>query len=123
MNLIDCRWDARKEAVFPDGSRIVPGPGRAKFLQEAKGGRALVFGIRPEHAGITAFPVENGLKGKVWVVEPTGAESFVTVSLEGVKLVVRAPADFSLVPGSDVYLVPDPGRVYFFDPDTGNRIR
>jgi multiple sugar transport system ATP-binding protein len=75
-------------------------------------------GLRPEHITVSVGPAPDGaLAGRVYVVEPMGAETWVTVELGGERIVGRAPADFSARSGDLAWLTFDRGRVLFFDAD------
>jgi multiple sugar transport system ATP-binding protein len=77
----------------------------------------VTIGIRPEHVAL----VEDGkrvLSGSVYVVEPMGAEAFVTVDVgEDVRITARAAADVAVHPGERVHLAWDASRLLRFDRD------
>ncbi|MHB8876446.1 MAG: ABC transporter ATP-binding protein, partial [Myxococcaceae bacterium] len=94
----------------------------------AKGypGRELLVGVRPEDLSVSrgAAP-EGALGGSVYLVEPLGAESFVTVELTrapGTRLVARAPASFEAGSGEAVWLRLDAARLHLFDAASGERL-
>jgi multiple sugar transport system ATP-binding protein len=86
-------------------------------------GRAVVIGARPEDlaVGLGAAP-EGAVAGRVYVVEPMGAETWVTVEVAGERVIGRAPADFSARSGELVWMKHDEGKVLLFDARTERRI-
>jgi multiple sugar transport system ATP-binding protein len=71
---------------------------------------AEVYGIRPEHLTIAA----NGVPATVVVVEPTGSETHVLVTLGSAEasLVLRDRID--LEPGQPVHIAPDRAKLHLF---------
>ncbi|TQF11473.1 ABC transporter ATP-binding protein [Myxococcus llanfairpwllgwyngyllgogerychwyrndrobwllllantysiliogogogochensis] len=81
----------------------------------------VVLGLRPEHLVVTAQGDESpgALTGLVYLVEPMGAESWVTVDVAGEQLVARAPGDFRAASGTPVSLRFDASKLRRFDAKTG----
>ncbi len=81
-------------------------------------GRAVVYGIRPEHLHIA----DAGLTGRVAVVEPTGSETHVVLRFDGKDMtaVFRNRVDFA--PGATITLAPNPAASHLFDNATGQRL-
>jgi multiple sugar transport system ATP-binding protein len=78
---------------------------------------------RPRHPRAPAGTAEIGLRGRIWVVEPLGAETLVTVELDGgARIVCRAEPAFEGRAGDAAAVAVDPARLHFFDPDTGERL-
>ncbi len=84
----------------------------------ANDGRAVTFGVRPEHFTIAG----DGVEAEVIVIEPTGSETQVVAKMAGhdVVAIFRERYDFS--PGQKVKLKPQANVVHLFDKDTGKRI-
>jgi multiple sugar transport system ATP-binding protein len=76
-------------------------------------GRALV-GFRPEHAELGA----DGLAGEIYVVEPLGNETLVTVRVGDDLVNVRAGADFARPVGERCGVRPAGRHVHVFDAET-----
>jgi multiple sugar transport system ATP-binding protein len=74
-------------------------------------------GVRPEHVRIGV----GALLARVEVVEPAGNETYVHLSVDGHRLVVRAAADVRPAVGSEVP-VSLADELHFFDPETGERV-
>jgi multiple sugar transport system ATP-binding protein len=75
--------------------------------------RATSAGIRPQ--ALTLSPVREMCRGRVDVVEPMGAETFVYVQVGGGTLVARAEPTTGLSVGDEVGLGVAPSRVHLFD--------
>ncbi len=109
------RENGRVAAVSRDGT-VLPLP-EGIALEE---GRELVYGIRPEH--LTLVADSAGVPAEVVVVEPTGAETMLVMTMAGgpAHAVFRERHEFR--PGETVRLMPDLERVHLFDRATGQRI-
>ena len=77
-------------------------------------GAGVTIGLRPEHVSLVS---EGGdAAGVVYVVEPMGPESFVTVDLgDGVHVTARAAADVAVRAGDRVRLAWEHARLLRFD--------
>ncbi|HEX2332356.1 MAG TPA: ABC transporter ATP-binding protein, partial [Burkholderiales bacterium] len=75
----------------------------------AAAGRTL--GIRPEHIRIG----NDGVAATVASAEYHGADTIVTAQVNGASLLVRAPGQVDLAPGSQVRLGWEPAAVHIFD--------
>jgi multiple sugar transport system ATP-binding protein len=72
------------------------------------------LGFRPEHAELGA----DGLAGEIYVVEPLGNETLVTVRVGEDLVNVRAGADFARPVGERCAVRPAGRHVHLFDPET-----
>ncbi|MDO8681836.1 MAG: sn-glycerol-3-phosphate ABC transporter ATP-binding protein UgpC [Acidobacteriota bacterium] len=82
-------------------------------------GKAVLLGVRPEHIVIDR---EAGVPAEVWVVEPTGAETHLVVSLGGAQVTCVLKERISLQEGQTVPLAFDASLCHFFDPQTTLRL-
>ncbi len=88
---------------------FVDGPEAAKYNAHA-------IGVRPEHFKLATTPTSGTWKGKVGVAEQLGSDTFLHVHVEGLGLMtIRTDGDQTFSHGDDVYLTPDPTRIYRFD--------
>jgi multiple sugar transport system ATP-binding protein len=78
-------------------------------------------GIRPEHLELRLGQV-GPLNGRVYLIEPMGADAWVTVELAGERLVARCEGSLTARVGEHAALSFDPARLLWFDADTGQRI-
>ncbi len=117
MNILDVD---RVDGTLSIGEMRVPlEPDVAAALADAPGTRFAV-GIRPEHLAVS----DEGLPGKVAVVEELGSESFLHIEIEHegetVDLVVRAAGETEIDRGDNVH-VSVIGATHVFGPD-GERV-
>jgi sn-glycerol 3-phosphate transport system ATP-binding protein len=77
----------------------------------------LQLGVRPEHIRIS----DRGVEAKVNHIEYFGADTIIGATIGNAPLLVRAPGQLSLVPGSRIQLGWDPSDQYYFDAQTGLR--
>jgi multiple sugar transport system ATP-binding protein len=86
-------------------------------------GKEQLLGLRPENVTIGAGAAPDGaIDGVVYVAEPTGAETWVTLDARGERVTGRAPADFAPRSGDAAWLRFERGRVLRFDRGSGRRI-
>jgi len=88
-------------------------------------GQNIYYGIRPEHFQIsrqTANTEYSGLTGVVKVVEPTGPETHVYLTLAGQELCAITRDRLDLRPGDEIQLQPDMSQVHLFDGESKNAI-
>jgi multiple sugar transport system ATP-binding protein len=72
-------------------------------------------GVRPEHVLIARD--KGTWKGRVGVAEHLGSDTFLHVHVDGIGLMtVRTSGEIDFTHGDDVWLTPDPARLYRFDP-------
>jgi multiple sugar transport system ATP-binding protein len=120
MNLLPAtlrRSGGEASIELADGSRL-PAP-RDSLASAATDGQAVIFGTRPEHLVLVDG---NGIATQVAVVEPTGADTFVSCRHSGRELAVVFRDRHDFVPGSTIHLQPDLDRAHLFDAGTGRRL-
>ncbi len=95
-------------------------------LQEVEGetldGREVILGIRPEQIGVGTGSGQPSLRAEVEVVEPTGPDTMVFVTLNQTKVCVRLPPDAAPAPGASLDLQFEPDKVLLFDAQSGERL-
>ena len=82
------------------------------------GGRDLVYGIRPEHIRVA----ENGIAGRVGLVEGTGSEIYAKLDCMGEDIACLFRERLDIRFGDTVSIAIDPASVHLFDRETGKRI-
>ena len=83
---------------------------------------AAKLGFRPEHAAMVAAGAANSLRGEVYVVEPLGNETLITIAIGDELVNLRAAAGVEPVIGSPVGIEPDRAHLHLFDATTGAAI-
>ncbi|MFF0947934.1 ABC transporter ATP-binding protein [Rhizobium leguminosarum] len=104
-----------------DGKKIVvTDQGIALPLADtnADEGRAVTYGIRPEHITIG----EEGVPVEVSVFEPTGSETLIFGRTGGVPIDALIRERIEVDPGRTMYFHIDPRRAHIFDRETGQRL-
>ena len=84
----------------------------------ANDGRAMVYGIRPEHIDL----VDDGLDAEVVVIEPTGSETQLFARLGGQEIVAIFRERHEFAPGMKIRLKPRAQLAHLFDASSGQRI-
>jgi multiple sugar transport system ATP-binding protein len=110
MNVLDGEV---ADGVFRHSSGELPLPG-----VPARG--PVTLGFRPEHAELGA--PGSGFAGEIYVVEPLGNETLVTVRAGDALVNVRAGADFARPVGEACTLHPQPRQVHVFDRESGEAL-
>ena len=77
------------------------------------------LGFRPEHASLTDVGAPGTLRAEIYVVEPLGNETLVTVKVADALVNLRAAAGFERPIGEACAVRPEPEHLRLFDSDTG----
>jgi multiple sugar transport system ATP-binding protein len=95
---------------------------RPEALAQKPARDGLLLGIRPENieVGLGEAP-ENAVRGELYLVEPMGAETFVTVSIGAERIRARAEAGFEARSGATAWVRPDMARAIWFDVTSSRR--
>ena len=126
MNIIECEVTENNGVRYGViGDSRLPLPANP----ELQVGQKLYYGIRPEHFQIakTTTPADNqgsadSLIGTVKVVEPTGPEIHVYLTLAGQDLCAITRDRLELKPGDEIHLQPEIPRVHLFHAESKNAI-
>lgn len=81
-------------------------------------GHTVDYGIRPEHIKIT----EHGLKATLSLIEPTGSETHIQMTLGHEKIDCIVHDRFPSREGETISISIEPDKAHLFCTDTGNRI-
>jgi len=125
MNVVVAR--VRREEGKPTlqaGDVTLPAPATLDGVLARLGGEGPVrLGIRPSDIGIGPAPTGMpGLPAEVLLQEPFGAYDVTTVRALGIEMKVKSASAAPYRPGAAVSLALDPGRYYFFHPETGETL-
>ena len=89
-------------------------------------GQEVIFGFRPESVFDARFPggktITEPQRITIDVTEPIGSETFVYFALDGKTACMRVSSDIQYQPGDVVEVGFDTNRLYFFDPQTEQRL-
>ncbi|RSC27265.1 sn-glycerol-3-phosphate ABC transporter ATP-binding protein UgpC [Pseudomonas putida] len=125
MNFIPVRiskQDGRLFALLDSGQARCELPLGA--ASEALDGREVILGVRPEQIALGSAE-GNGLpavRAEVQVLEPTGPDLLVFVTLNQTKVCCRLAPDVACNVGDSLNLQFDPARVLLFDASGGERL-
>lgn len=125
MNFIPVRiskQDGRLFALLDSGQARCELPLGA--ASEALDGREVILGVRPEQIALGSAE-GNGLpavRAEVQVLEPTGPDLLVFVTLNQTKVCCRLAPDVACNVGDSLNLQFDPTRVLLFDASSGERL-
>jgi multiple sugar transport system ATP-binding protein len=115
MNFID--------GTQKDGALIAANGARLPVAgaQAANDGRALVYGIRPEHLDLVEGG-SDGFEAEVVVIEPTGSETQLFARLGEQEIVAIFRERHEFAPGQKIRLKPRAPVAHLFDASSGQRI-
>ena len=122
MNFADC------ELVTDNGQSMLVSPSFRlpisselvnKIHSQYSGPPVFRLGIRPESIGISMSPIENGVNGSIFVLEPQGERTIASITLiNGELFLVEVSPDFHADPDTPVYLqFREP--IHLFEPKEG----
>ncbi|HSV21159.1 MAG TPA: sn-glycerol-3-phosphate ABC transporter ATP-binding protein UgpC [Casimicrobiaceae bacterium] len=128
MNFLPCRVGDGGRMLHLDGGVDLPVP-PARIAECARHtGRALVFGMRPEHVGIMrAERASAAVPARVLLVEPLGSDTLALVKLgaaqDGGEVTGRFAPEAGVAVGQGLTVELAMNRFHLFEPDTGVAIR
>ncbi|MBB6469137.1 multiple sugar transport system ATP-binding protein [Aminobacter lissarensis] len=115
MNLMSGRVSQNQsEGIELDNGQVIP----AANLPAGSNNRSVTVGIRPEHL----IPSDNGDPAEVVVVEPTGSETHVILSMGGQEMVAVFKDRVEARPGDVIRIRPDARHLHVFDSNSGQRL-
>ena len=111
------------EGTQKDGALIAANGARLPLAgaQAANDGRAMVYGIRPEHLDLVEGS-NDGVEAEVVVIEPTGSETQLFARLGGQEIVAIFRERHAFAPGQKIRLKPRAPVAHLFDAASGQRI-
>jgi multiple sugar transport system ATP-binding protein len=105
---------------FADGMFCRPS-GRVSMPAVSHRGPAKL-GFRPEHAELVEQSSNGSLAGEIYVVEPLGNETLVTINVGDALVNIRQLADFSMPVGARCGVRPVARHLHLFDAETGEAL-
>ena len=125
MNFIDLHIDSEGDRIYflQRDLKFQASKQFNRLLCGLRGKSEIRMGIRPEDINITLERRdENSINGTVYVCEPFGKYSVITVDLMGHKLKAKTMKFLVLEPGEKLWFNFNSERICFFDPITGHRL-
>ena len=111
------RANGATQVELADGTRLGAPAGT-----KGSDAQPVIFGTRPEHLLLVDGARGGTIPTEVVVVEPTGADTFVSCRHHGAELSVVFRERHSFKPGSTIHLQPDPSRAHLFDAASGRSL-
>ena len=105
------------QVELADGTRV-----GAPANSSGSDAQPVIFGTRPEHLMLVDGTRGGTIPTEVVVVEPTGADTFISCRHHGVELAVVFRERHSFKPGSTIHLQPDSTRAHLFDAASGRSL-
>ncbi|MEE9322225.1 MAG: sn-glycerol-3-phosphate ABC transporter ATP-binding protein UgpC [Granulosicoccus sp.] len=130
MNLLPGKIERSKGmfVVTQDGSDVLhfPIPDKLARRVKVKDSHAVILGLRPE----TIFGAGSELPGEhrfeferlIDVVEPTGPDTMLVFSIDGIELIARVRPEDAVAAGNMFRFEVDMSKAKLFDADTGKRL-
>ena len=115
MNMIAARREAG--GLRAHGIELALNDRQRQGLSTSSGDEA-IYGLRPEDLTLA----DDGLPGRISMLEPTGPETYVLVDTAVGKLTVRVAGNVQRKVGDAVHLQWAPQRVHLFDASAGQRL-
>lgn len=129
LNTLDVTLERRNGVVTlvgPSVALAAPNGWIDDTVVRASIGRELVLGVRPEHVDVAIEPGMDTIPGKLYAIEPLGAEDLFTVDVSGRLVQARIPAErASALPtpvGDPIHVRLGPEHLYLFDKETGRTL-
>jgi ABC-type sugar transport system ATPase subunit len=129
MNFLPCRIGDDGKLLHLQGGVDLPVPERRVAECVRHIGRAVTFGLRPEHVSAGALNGTDSARvpAKVMLVEPLGSDTLGLIRLgtgaEAGEITGRFPPEAGLRVGQYLTVSLALNRFHLFDPDTGKAIR
>jgi len=119
MNLLEAELEVSNFIALRGASRWTAPPVQANDLA---GHRSIRLGIRPEHLQLCSPDQTQALRGRITVIEPTGADTLVHVKTEAGDLVALFRERHAFEVGALIGLQSDPSLLHIFDRALGHRL-
>jgi multiple sugar transport system ATP-binding protein len=118
MNFAPCTVGDDGVSIVLDGGLRLPVPTESQAKLTPIKGRAMTFGIRPEHINVGS-KAKDILHAEVILTEPLGSDTLALLRIGKAEMTGRFPPDVGLKPGSTrgVSLAMD--KFHLFDTETG----
>ena len=129
MNFFNVKLDREGQdvvATFGENKIVVPEQKVAKFIDESYIGKEVIMGIRPENVHDEPQYLANATTGivkcNVEITELMGAETYLYLDFEGVKLTARVSPKSTARPQDEIDVVFDAEKIHLFDKETEKTI-
>ncbi len=116
MNLLPCHLELSDKQVRLAGAAFTLDitPIRERLPAEFKDGEEVILGIRPEHLALCDGEAPFAIPGQVYVTQPLGAESLLTLLVDEATVSVRLFTDEPPQIAGRVWVRIDPARIHLY---------
>jgi ABC-type sugar transport system ATPase subunit len=121
MNCFDCRYDPGRN-LLDAGPFTQPVPARYATALNGRSEQELIFGIRPEDVGVTLTHSADLIPATVYVSEPMGKETLLTLQLGETLIKAIAAPQIAVGIGEEVGVRFTEDAVRLFDKQTEEAI-
>jgi multiple sugar transport system ATP-binding protein len=128
MNFLPCMLGREDNnyslsAISTPGIRIPLPPAMVNLAQNGQLPEQVTLGIRPYYIKASlAQSEQHSIPGNVFVIEPVGDATVISVDVAETRMQIVAPPGFSAAVKKPIYLWFDPHRILLFDDKTGKTI-
>ena len=119
MNLLDCSF-VEESGLLDFASFTIRVPEDLRDL--LKGHTELIFGIRPRDVKVSRKKLPHAIESEVYVVEPLGEETIITLEVKGTMVRVVTSPTFKAKIGMRIWTSFDLNKAHIFDRKTGEAI-
>jgi multiple sugar transport system ATP-binding protein len=119
-NFVDCSLVEKNGKAYLDaGTFQLDITDLASIVKEKATSSEVTIGIRPEDISASKTPRQDDImQGKVYVIEPLGAEIIIDTMVGETMVRAVAPPDFKVDMGDDIYLFVNKQKMHIFDRKT-----
>jgi multiple sugar transport system ATP-binding protein len=124
MNFLDGEL-AREDGcpIFRAGSFVWPLPEQVAAALPSTVADGVALGIRPEAIDVAHQPRgADWLAGTVFIEEPVGSDSFLTIDISGKLIKARTNPEFQTAPGATVHVRFNPRKLHAFNGRSGEAL-
>ena len=124
MNFFDCTLAEKDGGGVLDATEFQVPLSRETFAVIKKDATSseLALGVRPEDMKVSKQEVPNGIRVKVYVIEPIGDSAIVDARIGGTLIKAKADPTFQAKLDDIIYLTFDTRKMHVFDKKTGTTI-
>jgi ABC-type sugar transport system ATPase subunit len=122
MNMLPCRYEPRQHELVTETFRR-PAPEMLRHRSDGQTPANLLLGLRPEAMSIALSEQPGSVAARVYIAEPLGKETLVTLAVGAERLKVLAAPDMQPAMNETVWLQFDEQDIHLFDAESGIAIR
>jgi multiple sugar transport system ATP-binding protein len=122
MNFISGNLDRQARVFITDAISLSLNESQLASLNGSDAADRVLLGIRPEHVSVSPESRDGWLPASVYVTELMGSDTLVFLTLDGRRIIARAPADFRAEVSSTAWIEIEMTKAHFFHSTSGERL-